>query len=137
MDATRQLDLFEQDTPPPEVVQPPPISASLYADVVFDAPLNQPYTYAVPDRLLREISVGKRVQAPFGRGERAAVGYCVRIQNRGPDRAVKALYGILDREPLLTSALLGLTRWMADYYFCGWGQVLSAVLPAGVRQQAG
>jgi primosomal protein N' (replication factor Y) len=26
---------------------------------------------------------------------------------------------------------------MADYYMCGWGQVLNAVVPAGARQQAG
>jgi len=30
-----------------------------------------------------------------------------------------------------------LTRWMADYYLCGWGQVLHAVVPAGVRDRAG
>jgi primosomal protein N' (replication factor Y) len=30
-----------------------------------------------------------------------------------------------------------LTRWMADYYLCGWGQVLNAVVPAGARGQAG
>ena len=26
---------------------------------------------------------------------------------------------------------------MADYYLCGWGQVLNAVVPAGAKQQAG
>src|SRR5262249_19605178 len=26
---------------------------------------------------------------------------------------------------------------MADYYLCGWGQVLHAVVPAGVREKAG
>ena len=44
---------------------------------------------------------------------------------------------MLDEEPLLTPHLLKLTRWMADYYVCGWGQVLNAVLPSGVKQQAG
>ena len=33
--------------------------------------------------------------------------------------------------------MLRLTRWMADYYLCPWGQVLEAVVPAGVRHQAG
>jgi len=33
--------------------------------------------------------------------------------------------------------LLRLTRWMADYYLCGWGQVLQAVVPAGAREQSG
>jgi primosomal protein N' (replication factor Y) len=29
--------------------------------------------------------------------------------------------------------LLELTRWMADYYHCGWGEVLEAALPPSVR----
>ena len=33
--------------------------------------------------------------------------------------------------------MLRLTEWMADYYLCSWGQVLEAVVPAGVRVQAG
>jgi primosomal protein N' (replication factor Y) (superfamily II helicase) len=30
-----------------------------------------------------------------------------------------------------------LTRWMADYYACSWGQALDAVVPAGVKKHAG
>src|SRR5262249_49808086 len=37
----------------------------------------------------------------------------------------------------LDEHLLRLTRWMADYYLCGWGQVLNVVVPAGARAQAG
>ncbi len=33
--------------------------------------------------------------------------------------------------------MLRLTEWMADYYLCPLGQVLEAVLPAGVRSSAG
>ncbi|MDW8264742.1 MAG: primosomal protein N', partial [Gemmataceae bacterium] len=32
---------------------------------------------------------------------------------------------------------LRLPGWMADYYFCGGGQVLNAVVPAGARARAG
>src|SRR5262249_13551616 len=75
--------------------------------------------------------------APFGRGDKATVGYCVRVHDHPPPRAVKSIARVLDDEALLTDSLLRLTRWMADYYLCGWGQVLQAVLPAGVRDQAG
>src|SRR5262249_17503609 len=54
-----------------------------------------------------------------------------------PSHEVKAILRVLDDEALLTDNLLRLTRWMADYYLCGWGQVLQAVLPAGVRERAG
>ncbi len=33
--------------------------------------------------------------------------------------------------------MLRLTAWIAAYYLCPWGQVLEAVVPAGVRGQAG
>jgi primosomal protein N' (replication factor Y) len=112
-------------------------TASLFADVVFDRPLDHAFTYAVGENLRARIGVGKRVRAPFGRGDKATVGYCVRLSETAPDRPVKELVGVLDDEPLLTGNLLRLTRWMADYYLCGWGQVLTAVVPAGARDKSG
>ena len=130
MTATNQTDLFDQAAPPAE-------TPTLYADVVFDRPFDHAYTYAVPTALCEAVGVGKRVQAPFGRGDKPTVGYCVRVTGTAPDREVKALQLVVDDDTLLTPDLLRLTRWMADYYLCGWGQVLNAVLPAGVRQRAG
>src|SRR5579883_3080781 len=112
-------------------------TATLFADVVFDRPLDHAFTYAVGPELRERIAVGKRVRAPFGRGDKATVGYCVRLSETPPERAVKELTGVLDDEALLTDNLLRLTRWMADYYLCGWGQVLNAVVPAGARDKAG
>src|SRR6516225_3961046 len=108
-----------------------------YAEVVFDRPLDHAYTYAVPLGLHDTLAVGKRVLAPFGKGDRQIVGYCVGINTDPPGRVVKSLVQVIDEQALLTPHLLKLTRWMADYYVCGWGQVLNAVLPSGVRRQAG
>jgi primosomal protein N' (replication factor Y) len=121
---------------PPEVAAAGP-TAGLFADIVFDRPLDHAFTYAVGAELRERIAVGKRVRAPFGRGDKATVGYCVRLSETPPERQVKELVAVLDDEALLTDNLLRLTRWMADYYLCGWGQVLSAVVPAGARDQAG
>jgi primosomal protein N' (replication factor Y) len=112
-------------------------ATGLFADIVFDRPLDHAYTYAVPDNLHSAVAVGKRVLAPFGKGDKATIGYCVRLDDKGPDRPVKELRRVLDDEALLTPDLLRLTRWMADYYLCGWGQVLNAVVPAGAKEQAG
>ncbi len=125
-----QHDLFHSDD---AVAQ----AAGLFADIVFDRPLDHAFTYAVGEELRATIGVGKRVRAPFGRGDRATVGYCVRLSETAPPRAVKELLDVLDDEALLTDNLLRLTRWMADYYLCGWGQVLNAVVPAGARDRAG
>src|SRR5205085_2450105 len=72
-----------------------------------------------------------------GKGDRQTVGFCVGLTNTPPERDVKAIVQVLDEEALLTDHLLQLTRWMADYYLCGWGQVLNVVVPAGVKKQAG
>src|SRR5665213_2078115 len=131
MTQTLQRDLFGLDEPPE-----PPV-AGLFADVVFDRPLDHAFTYAVGDDLAATIAVGKRVRAPFGRGDRTTIGYCVRLNETPPTRPVKELTAVLDDEALLDDHLMRLTRWMADYYLCGWGQVLNAVVPAGARDKAG
>ncbi len=126
-----QRDLFSTGDKPAEQ------TAGLFADVVFDRPLDQAFTYAVGESLRGAIGVGKRVQVPFGKGDRSTIGYCVRLTETPPGRAVKEIEAVVDEEALLDEHLLRLTRWMADYYLCGWGQVLNAVVPAGARDQAG
>jgi primosomal protein N' (replication factor Y) len=113
------------------------VNETAFAEIVFDRPLDHAYTYAIPTALQDQVAVGKRVLAPFGRGDRQTIGFCVGLTDAKPERKVKAIVQVLDDEALLTEHLLRLTRWMADYYLCGWGQVLNAVVPAGVRKQAG
>jgi primosomal protein N' (replication factor Y) len=120
-----------------ESIAAPATVSGVFADIVFDRPLDHAYSYAVPSELVDRIGVGKRVEAPFGRGDKATIGYCVRVHEVPPLRTVKSISRVVDDDALLTDSLLRLTRWMADYYLCGWGQVLQAVLPAGVRDQAG
>jgi primosomal protein N' (replication factor Y) len=128
----RELFPAAEETPPA-----PAAPVSLYAEVVFDRPLDQAYTYGVPDSLLGSISVGGRVLAPFGKGDRPIPGFCVGLTDRSPTQTVKRLIRVLDDRSLVTPELMRLTRWMADYYLCGWGQVLNAVIPAGVKERSG
>jgi primosomal protein N' (replication factor Y) len=120
-----------------EVLAPFEPATGLFADIVFDRPLDHAYSYAVPVALREAIAVGKRVQAPFGRGDKSAIGFCVGVRETAPGRPVKEIKAVLDEEALLTPDLLRLTRWMADYYFCGWGQVLNGVVPAGAKKRSG
>jgi primosomal protein N' (replication factor Y) len=127
-----QADLFIDPSP-----EAPP-QTGLFADVVFDRPVDQAFTYLVPEELRPSVAIGKRVRAPFGRGAgKAVVGYCVGLSESAPGRKVKPLLAVLDEEALLLPSLLRLTRWMADYYHCAWGQVLNAIIPAGARHGAG
>jgi primosomal protein N' (replication factor Y) len=117
--------------------EPIPPADDCFAEVVFDRPVTLAYQYAVPLTLVGSLEPGKRVRAPFGRGDKPATGFCVAVHSHTPERVLKALQAILDPEPLLSGELLELTQWMAEYYLCGWGQVLNAVIPAGAKSRAG
>src|SRR5262245_5508230 len=96
--------------------QPLATRSGLFAEIVFDRPLDHAYTYAVPETLKQTLAIGKRVMAPFGRGDRPTIGFCVNVTETGPDRQLKDVLRVLDEDALLDDNLLRLTRWMADYY---------------------
>jgi primosomal protein N' (replication factor Y) (superfamily II helicase) len=129
--------LFETDEPRLE----PGTSrqSSFFADIVFDRPLDHAFTYSVPESLAEAIGAGKRVEVPLGRGGKLTTGFCVRVTNTPPSSSfeIKSVARVLDADALVDEHLMKLTRWMADYYLCSWGQVLHAVVPAGVRENAG
>ncbi len=106
--------------------------------LVFNRPVDSEFDYLVPDELRTLVTPGQRVKAPFGKGDRLTIGYCVAI-NATPssNRRLKTIDAIVDREPILSENMLKLTRWIADYYLCSWGQVIETVVPAGVKQKAG
>ena len=124
---------------PAEVPVPAGPFSGLFADVVFDRPLDHAFTYAIPTDLVAKVGVGKRVETPFGKGDKTTTGFCVRVTDIPPSAnfEVKPVVRVLDDDALVDDHLMKLTRWMADYYLCGWGQVLHAVVPAGVRDNAG
>ena len=113
----------------------------LFAGVVFNRPIDQVLSYHVPGRLERIIQPGQRLRVPLGQGNKLIVGHCVRVDQAAPaglDPArIKDVAEVLDPLPLIDSNMLALTRWMADYYACSWGQALDAVVPAGVKKHAG
>ena len=100
-------------------------------DVVLPLPLDQAYTYRVPEAHAASVQVGARVLVPFRNRRLTGV-----VVGEGPspetlDFEVKAVLDVLDDVPVCTPALLDLTHWIADYYVCSWGEALKAVLPAG------
>jgi len=102
-----------------------------YCRVAMNLPVRREFDYHVPPQWRRSIAVGKRVDVPFG--SRRLEGFCVQLLDQPEVTEVKDIYGVLDDEPLVTPPLMELTRWMAQYYRCAWGEVLVAVVPAGVR----
>jgi primosomal protein N' (replication factor Y) (superfamily II helicase) len=136
-----QQSLFETAPPPWEVDE---AATALVATVVLAGGPAGEFDYLVPPAMVagsrpdRTLEAGRRVRVPLGRGNRSVVGYCVEVATKSTGgRKLKTVGAVLDRQALLSPAMLRLTRWMADYYLCPWGQVLEAVVPAGVRHDAG
>jgi len=113
------------------------------ASVIFPKGVDGVFDYLVPEKLAGQLTPGLRVMVPLGRGDRETLGYCIATERKammsgqGKSRRLKELLSIVDERRLLSDKMLRLTRWIADYYLCPKGQVLEAVLPAGVRDHAG
>ena len=108
------------------------------AGVIFPKGVDGTFDYLVPEKLTEQITPGLRVMVPLGRGDRETLGYCIAVERKEvKSRRLKELLAVVDEQRLLSDKMLRLTRWIADYYLCPQGQVLEAVLPAGVREHAG
>jgi primosomal protein N' (replication factor Y) len=91
------------------------------------------YTYRVPDEMAAEAVPGARVLVPFGR--RQLTGVVAERVEGSPDK-LKPLHDVLDARPALTPELLALTRWIAGYYLCAWGEAVKAALPSGTEVES-
>jgi primosomal protein N' (replication factor Y) len=105
-------------------------SSPAYVDVVFPTALETPLTYHVPDAWRGLATPGKRALVPLGNGQ--TTGYVVGTRERPPILQMKDIREVLDAEPLLDAHLLELTRWVAEYYLCPWGEVIRTALPPGI-----
>ncbi len=103
------------------------------AHVVPLTPVDGVFTYVVRDELIDEAVPGARVVVPFGR--RRLTGIVVE-RGGGEADGLKAIEDVLDAVPALPEDLLTLTKWIADYYVCSWGEVLKPALPSGTAVES-
>src|SRR5690606_31364317 len=137
----QQQNLFDAEPMPWEADN---AAQQLVATVVLATGPVGDFDYSIPGELRNErsresfVEPGRRLRVPMGRGNRLVTAYCVGVATKPTgSRRLKSVAGVVDTVRLLSPAMLRLTRWMADYYLCPWGQVLEAVVPSGVRGQAG
>ena len=101
------------------------------AEVVFNLPLKDAFTYEIPLHFSGMVKKGMRVLVPFGR--RRLTGYVIGISHHNEKNIpLKAIEEVPDSEPVISKELLSLTRWIADYYHSSWGEAIKAALPAGL-----
>lgn len=117
--------------------KPPPPVAKLFVEVALNRPMRRSYTYAVTAEYESRAQVGVRVAVPFSGRREVGVVVATSETTDVPTSRIKAISGVLDERPAIGPELLELTRWLADYYACAWGEALSAVLPAALKREGG
>jgi primosomal protein N' (replication factor Y) len=111
---------------------------SAYAQVYPDiqtARLNKPFTYGVPPDLSKSIYIGGMVKVPFN--NRVVLGYVSDLSPFPPSMpgnvTIKAVEEAVEGASLWDREMLGLARWMEEYYACSFLSALKVLVPAPVR----
>ncbi len=106
----------------------------MYADIIIDISherVDRPFQYLIPDRLLKQITVGVKVQVPFGKGNTLRTGYVVEIKEKpefAPEK-LKEIAGVREESVSVQSQLIRLAWWMRETYGSTMNQALKTVLP--------
>ena len=118
-------------------VESPESSLPQFAQVAVPVHLRKLFTYRLPSLMQRNARVGSRVMVQLG--TKTTAGYIVALWPRLRSGTsliaseLKEVQELLDVDPPLTSEVLEITRWVADYYAAPWGEVMRAALPAGIN----
>ena len=100
----------------------------MLVEVALPLPVPKTFTYRVEGAT--ELVEGARVLVPFG--SRRLIGWVVGPGDESTEVArVRPVSAVLDEGSSVPPELLGLCRWIADYFVAPLGQVLRAALPAG------
>ncbi len=103
----------------------------MFVKIALPIPVNQLYTYSVPDNLLSKISVGKRANVNFH--NRIINGVITEKVNKLPEsvsiKNIKSILDVVDDIPLFNKHTFNLAFWISSYYFSAIGEVLKIMAP--------
>ncbi len=100
-----------------------------YCDLALPVPIDQLFTYQLPQTLQHRVKRGSRLLVPFG--TRNLVGVAMRAHSNTPSYQLRDALRLLDEEPVLGDDLLQLGKWIAEYYCAPIGEVLRGMIPLG------
>lgn len=109
------------------------MNEALYANVLLPQLLPKALTYFVPTELENIVQPGVRVIVPLGK-QRLLAGIVTEIHRGNPEGIdTREIESVLDEEPIVLPAHLEFWHWLANYYACTPGEVMSAALPSGLK----
>ncbi len=101
----------------------------MFADVYLGYPLEDSFTYRVPDGMT--VFPCSRVKVNFA--GRNMIAYVHRVHDEEPQGfEVKEIAGIVDGEPVFDGRLVDLARYTASSYASSVGEALALALPSGL-----
>ena len=95
--------------------------------------IDKPYSYYFSGEM--PIAPGMRVVVPFGRGNRAAEGVVLTVEEGAAD-GLKSVIRVMDDAPVLSDTMLRLASFMKERYFCTFFDAARSMLPAGLWFQS-
>ncbi|HEX7972030.1 MAG TPA: hypothetical protein VF501_07425, partial [Thiobacillus sp.] len=100
--------------------------------VVLDTPLHRVFDYRLPDGLGR-VQPGSLVEVPFGRTRQVGVALDQPADSPVGTDKLRDVIRVLNDRPALSSDILRLAQFCADYYHYPLGAILLAALPPRLR----
>ena len=104
-----------------------------YAQIALNIGVFSTFTYSIPESLTHKLKPGSFVAVPFGRQNRIKHGFCVKLTDT-PVKNIKSIRKTVYDQPLLSSDMLSICRWISEYYECPLGEVLAGIIPPGIRR---
>lgn len=97
--------------------------------------LNRIYDYLIPEEMLSEVTIGKRVWINFGKGKgQEKEGIVVKITENPEDiSSFKNITGVLDVDSYIDENRLRLAKWISKVYFCNVYDALKLMLPPSTK----
>lgn len=104
--------------------------------VILPLPLQEKFTYEVPDDAAGSIGLGTRVLVQFGR-KKYYTAIVAGLDQRPPQNyEVKKIMAVLDPHPALRYPQLKFWEWISEYYLCSVGEVIKAAIPTGLKLES-
>lgn len=97
---------------------------SIYVDKIFH--------YQIPNEMLSEVIIGKRVIVPFGSSNKRTEGFVIGLTGSSDAPDLKFINSIIDKEALFDEKMVPLVKWIRDEYICTYYDAIKAILPPGI-----
>ena len=107
----------------------------MFADVLVELKAKQidkTFTYLIPNNLIEDIQIGKRVLVPFGRQK--LEGFVLNVyDSKTVDYELKEILSVVDKNPVLNSEMLELGKYISKKTLCNLISAYQTMLPAALK----